>query len=456
MDLQRVKPGHRHFKESDITVIYSGVDWLALSTPYMLCDELLAILAEMRESVDRGGDDRKVTIVLELPDENGEIQSRDLVFDLLPGGTSDGFSYRLRNDDLEINARATPVKIDTMPNVRFRARNEFLHRMDWTKAYLLIEEVAQKILAGYGPENELQITRVDLFLDCQGFDLDKFSCRDHMCPPSKTTRADYYAGARSTGFVVKRGVNEQSTPFPDATGFSVGKNLVQLRVYDKLEEIKKSKKEWFFDIYAQHEAYVPGAGVTRVEFEILREKLKALRGPKCPEGIGTVRELVANHSALWRYFCGEGKELYGKKRRGWVTARLPSHYVDKKRWPEHPWWLAVREHAVEVEPLHQIQTVSMREAEAMRPMAEGVLASMAAKIVNHQGGSIEETIEDLKLKENFEHRMPKALTEAILAGWTEREQMTASRTHIERAIRDFVAMGGVKVNYQKIEEWLKE
>lgn len=455
MGVQHAKAGHRHFRQDDIKVIYSGVDWLALSTPNMLCDDLLAILAEMRDSSEAGERDNKVTIELELPDENGELVSREVVFELLSGGTQDGFSYRLRNDDLEINARATPVKIATMPNVRFRARNEFLHRRDWTQAYLLIEELAQKILKDYGPEDELQITRVDLFLDCQGFDLDRFSCRDYMCPPSRTTSAEYRQGARSTGFAIKREHSENQGPFPETSGFRVGKNTVQLRVYDKTEEIERvSFKSWFYDLYAQNENYEPDSKVTRVEFEILREKLKAMRGPNSPDGIGTVRELVLNFSALWRYLCGEGIHIYGKKRRGWVTARLPANYADKKRWPEHPWWVAVREHAMEVEPLHHIKTVAMREAEAYRPMAEGVLAAMAARIVDHQGGNQEEYVETLKLKENFEERMPKALTDVIFSKWSVAKQASSSKKTVEDALAELLKMPGVKVDLDRVEEWI--
>jgi hypothetical protein len=78
-------------------------------------------------------------------------------------------------------------------------------------------------------------------------------------------------------------------------GVSAGRsNRLRASVYDKTKELKKSGKEWFRDIWAQHAGYNPDLPVWRVEYQYGREFLHK-------QQIETVEDLRVHQDALFRH-----------------------------------------------------------------------------------------------------------------------------------------------------------
>jgi len=98
---------------------------------------------------------------------------------------------------------------------------------------------------------------------------------------------------------------------------------ISARLYNKTLEIKKSKKFYLQDLWAQ-QGWFPGDTVWRVEFELKRPILA-----QC--GIVTLPRLLESLQNLWRYATDD-----------WLRLCLPSADSNRSRWPLHPLWDAVR------------------------------------------------------------------------------------------------------------------
>jgi hypothetical protein len=118
--------------------------------------------------------------------------------------------------------------------------------------------------------------------------------------------------------------------------FSFGKRTM-LRVYNKTEELKKSKKDWLVELWRQCDAYTHGEEVWRVEFQAASEVLKEL-------GIRSMEQLIDKQPALLEY---------GLR---WAQLRVPTGDSTKKRWPEDPRWTLLREAVFDGVPLQRVVT----------------------------------------------------------------------------------------------------
>lgn len=154
------------------------------------------------------------------------------------------------------------------------------------------------------PSGSARISRVDLCMDffCKGeFDFAKVISDDFK------TKAEfinaYYLNKRLSGFVI-------------------GKGDVSCRIYNKLEEIKKSGKEYLKDLWKQKGWLYPSP-VWRVEFQFRREFLQQV-------SIYHLEQLLNNRENLWKYATV-----------GWLELVVPNEDSNPSRWPMHPAWLEI-------------------------------------------------------------------------------------------------------------------
>ncbi len=108
-------------------------------------------------------------------------------------------------------------------------------------------------------------------------------------------------------------------------GVAAGRsNRLRASVYDKSKEIRRSGKEWFRDVWAQHASYNPDLPTWRVEYMYGREFLHKHR-------IESVEDLRLHQDALWRYGLA------------WFSwrERQASDLAHPQRWPVVAAWAAL-------------------------------------------------------------------------------------------------------------------
>lgn len=104
------------------------------------------------------------------------------------------------------------------------------------------------------------------------------------------------------------------------TGWSIGPGgIIHARLYDKTEELKKSRKTHFYQPW-EAQGWQPGQTVWRLEFQIRREALVEM-------GIRKIADLEANYMRLWQYLT-----------RQWLRLTIPGKGKNQSRRPNHPLW----------------------------------------------------------------------------------------------------------------------
>ena len=134
-----------------------------------------------------------------------------------------------------------------------------------------------------------------------------------------------------------------------------------VRIYDKTEEIKVSRKQWFELLWTEG-GWDHRSPVTRFECQFRRKQLKQLQ-------IDTFEDLVRQVGDLWRYATTD-----------WMTVREPTHDSNRSRWPVRAFWRVVQSAGDAFGPVTGIARVDqMRpEYEALAQQARGVLVTMGA------------------------------------------------------------------------------
>lgn len=177
----------------------------------------------------------------------------------------------------------------------------------------LLWQYVRYVMDELGSLTPLAVSRADVCVDFQGWTPQ----RDEML--NVVTPVEY----RGT-----HGTEKQTQTY------AFGKRTM-LRVYNKTEELKKSKKDWLIDLWRQGERFDPALDVWRVEFQAASEVLKEL-------GIRNMEQLIEKQPALLDY---------GLR---WAQLRVPTADQTKRRWPEDPRWTGLREAVFGGVPLQRV------------------------------------------------------------------------------------------------------
>jgi len=187
-----------------------------------------------------------------------------------------------------------------IPAIRVQPRAEFLHGygvenvVEWTRD--LLESECGPVL--------LEVSRIDLYADFQGWDVTGDQRHEFLC------RAD------------ARNLFETAEEF---NGLKIGKResgTISARLYDKTIESAKSGTAYWKELWG--EEFDSSASVLRVEFELHREVLRQF-------GVSTPNEVLAVTGSMWHYLTHD-----------WLTHRVPTNDDTKARWPISPAWQAVQ------------------------------------------------------------------------------------------------------------------
>ena len=187
-----------------------------------------------------------------------------------------------------------------IPAIRVQPRAEFLHGagveyvVEWSRS--LLESVCGPVL--------LEVSRVDLFADFQGWSISGDHRREFLC------RAD------------TRHLFENGEEFNGLQIGTRGSGAIFARLYDKTIESAKSGTAYWKDVWG--DTFDPDLHVTRVEFELHREVLRQF-------GISTPDEVLGATGSLWHYLTHD-----------WLTHRIPSDDETRSRWPVSEQWQCVQ------------------------------------------------------------------------------------------------------------------
>ena len=161
---------------------------------------------------------------------------------------------------------------NSRPNILIEIRSETIWRIGLAKACNRLFE----ILKNYQVHSKkIRVSRADL-------------CMDLLFP------AEYWNSGSLIPYAVKRCRNTAlHIENEELTGISYGQGKISARIYDKAREIKKSGKEWFFDIW-KLDSVPEGKHIIRVEFQLRREGLLEL-------GIDRLHDFFQHMEKIWSY-----------------------------------------------------------------------------------------------------------------------------------------------------------
>lgn len=207
-------------------------------------------------------------------------------FLLHPYGSSSGYPLILTNADFKIEMGEF-----NMPNFFVTFTSDALWR---ESAYLLHEKfLGWADSVGYKPMICETLSRVDFCFDYKIPEID-FN-EDHFVSYSKKDSKHRECGVVQT--------------------FTLGKDDIVLRVYDKIAEIRQqSDKVWFFDLWGEE------SDVWRIEWQVRKAVLKAA-------GITSFNELRDRQADILHYLAYDHD-----------TLRKPNEDTNRSRWPLHPLW----------------------------------------------------------------------------------------------------------------------
>jgi hypothetical protein len=216
-----------------------------------------------------------------------------------------GYEWVLQNADVVVCIARKAHGGTVYPEVYVTFRAEYL----WREGHVGAVNEFQGWLVTWAVIKGDKVSRCDLCMDVQ-MDLPEIDLTTEV-----TTRAgnkvDYYEPCE--GYVSGR----------RRTGYTIGSGPLRGRIYDKSEEIEKSQKEWFRDIWLAN-GWDGESRVTRLEFQARRDFLKEML-------VDSFSDLCERLADMWRYYT-----------RDWLRIRVRCGDSHRDRWPVAEWWQVVR------------------------------------------------------------------------------------------------------------------
>lgn len=255
------------------------------------------------------------------------------------------YAYRLEHPHGVVGL--TPSS--SLPTVRIQPKAAFIHAVGVNKALYWFRGQVEAMVGAV----EWKASRVDLFMDSQGWDLsadhrDRFVCRARDRWTFESNEA--FTGVR----------------------FGSGSGAVKARIYDKSEESRLKGSDWWPDKWGS--SYRPAERVLRVEFEVHRELMRQV-------GLSTPEEVLEELPRLWAYLTDE-----------WLTFRRPTSDKTRSRWPVALEWqnvqnASLRDDALGIDRVYAGETAG--SVRRMLPALRGYLSSAGALL---GARSLEETL----------------------------------------------------------------
>lgn len=267
-------------------MIIRGVDTLEFGLDIAMYEmSMRPFLIGLRELKENGQQTGK-SMEIELNGLNLNVEKSGMPF----------YAYRLTCKDFIIGFAEKTIQEN--PPVRVKFLSGYLWSYGYEKAYEKFLEWFQcfglKVTGS-------RLSRLDICVDT---DEVEFVPEDiqHVVTRAKSKATHFVSDEYITGRMF--------------SGFTIGRgNPMLARIYNKSEEIKKSGKEWFKDIWLEN-GWNEIKDSWRVEFQIKREALKEM-------GLGSVEDIQRNEEKMWCYLTNDWLKLKVNK---WAKIANPVPY----------------------------------------------------------------------------------------------------------------------------------
>jgi len=277
-----------------------------------------------------------------------QVEVGPLTFSLAPHGWG---KYRYCLDHPTGRIGVTPSV--NLPALRVQPRSEFIHAVGPAQAVATFENLLRPLCTELG----FGVSRLDLYVDVQGFPLDADDRERYVCR----------AGARRT--------YEQSER---CSGFDFGSRrggTVTGRIYDKTLDISTKGSDWWLEIWG--DGHTSGTDVTRVEIEFGRKALTEFR-------LDSPAQVLAATSGLWAY----GTEQ-------WLTHRIPTPDSNRSRWPVSPEWEVVQRASFRHDNRDLERLQDRARAGSLRKLTPGLVGYLVGFAAIVGTDDIDDTVEAL-------------------------------------------------------------
>jgi X-X-X-Leu-X-X-Gly heptad repeat protein len=297
---------------SGLSELASGVDALYMSARADLSASLIAGLSAWRDSAGR-----EDHFEVELLGESFRASAR----------AWGRYPFLLRHN----YGRIGFTDSSKLPAVRIQPLTEHLHAEGPLAAVGWWRDLCEAI-TGTG---HLTASRLDLYADWQGWDLDVSQGARFLCRASR------------------RDTHEDRNEF---TGFEFGRrntNTVAARIYDKTRQAERKGLELWRLVWGDR--FDPQRRVLRVEFELGRKGLTQF-------GVDRAEDALEAGPGIW-----------GAVTEKWLSHRVPSGDCTPSRWPVSPEWSQIQRASVrgEVPGLDRLREA--KRAQNLRSIMPGLM-----------------------------------------------------------------------------------
>lgn len=273
-------------KNSFIKVLRSGVDSLYLSYSGLLSEEQNSVLSKLKISAQSP---------LQIDHAHALYRHKSHLFSVSDKGAG-RHPYVLTDNAYRMQLASPTAK--RIPLAYVQVKSDWLAHKGVRNSY---DELTSIVKTFGSLESEAKVSRADLFID---FTCDfAFESIERMAWICRALQfSDYWNGSIFTGF-----------------SFGLGGDI-SARLYNKTEEIKKSKKDYLKKIWVEN-GWNEQQDVWRLEFQFKRKVLSEHQ-------VDSVDELLNRLGNLWIYATTH-----------WLKLTIPSLTDNtKSRWLIHPLW----------------------------------------------------------------------------------------------------------------------
>lgn len=269
-----------------IKILRSGVDSLYLSYSGVLFDDQNAVLSALKKTAQSP---------FEIDHASAMYRHQEHLFRVSDKGAG-RHPYVLSDSAYRIQLASPTAK--RIPLAYVQIKSDWLAHKGVQNSY----DNLTSIIETFGVlEDVTKVSRADLFVDFTcSFPFEEIIRMAWICRARQFS--DYWNGQTFTGF-----------------SFGLGGDI-SARLYNKTEEIKKSKKDYLKPLWIEN-GWDEQQDVWRLEFQFKRKVLSEHQ-------ITSVDDLLNRLGSLWIYATTQ-----------WLKLTTPSLTDDtKSRWPMHPLW----------------------------------------------------------------------------------------------------------------------
>ena len=300
--ISRIEESSPH--QDEVVVLGKFVDGLSLSIDGVISPSFVETLNNTKERVRTLGREAPSLVIPGLP--GGPLQPR--------------YSSR-GNYDLDFDNQCVYIAITQRPPcpalvIQFKAHILYIHTLEEIET--IVEDLARFI---FEFEFKVLVSRFDIAVDFQG--------GERWEPPTAEMLENDIISRVDEPHVVHRNVEGKTQP--GCMTFGKPGCPLQVQIYDKTEELKKSGKQWMYDVWREGEQFTEGLEVWRVESRFFRKKLREL-------GVNTISDLRHRMGNLMQAVVGNDKGAHS-----WIRVASPDTRGRRQdRRPAGPWWEEIR------------------------------------------------------------------------------------------------------------------